>query len=126
MRILHTSDLHVGRTLGNLSLLEDQAFALDQIADIARAENVDVVVIAGDIYDRAVAPVDAVRMFRAAVASLRATGARVAAITGNHDGADRVASYGDMLDLGGVYIRGGYERTGEVLQLDFEIGRAHV
>ena len=64
MRILHTSDLHVGRTLGNLSLLEDQAAVLDQIADIASQEKVDVVVIAGDIYDRAVPSAEAVALSR--------------------------------------------------------------
>ena len=122
MRFIHTSDWHLGREFGPVSLADDQQAFIDWLVALCAERQVELVVIAGDIYDRAVAPVDAVRMFRAAVASLRATGARVAAITGNHDGADRVASYGDMLDLGGVYIRGGYEHTGEVLQLDFDDG----
>ena len=122
MRFIHTSDWHLGREFGPVSLADDQQAFIDWLVALCAERQVELVVIAGDIYDRAVAPVDAVRMFRAAVASLRATGAKVAAITGNHDGADRVASYGVMLDVGGVYVRGGYERTGEVLKLDFDDG----
>ena len=122
MRFVHTSDWHLGREFGSVSLADDQQAFINWLVALCAERQVELVVIAGHIYDRAVAPVDAVRMFRSAVADLRATGAVVAAITGNHDGADRVASYGDMLDVGDVYIRGGYEHTGEVLKLDFNDG----
>ena len=107
MRILHTSDLHVGRTLGNLSLLEDQAFALDQIADIARAENVDVVVIAGDIYDRAVPSAEAVALVdRFLVRLIVHDERKVLAIAGNHDSPERIGFTANILKELGLHLRG--------------------
>ena len=62
MRILHTSDWHIGRQLHNVSLLEDQRHMLEQIVAIIRAQDVDVVIVAGDIYDRSVPPAAAVEL----------------------------------------------------------------
>ena len=63
MKFLHTSDWHVGRTLNGWSLLEEQEWAFQQIVDLAIREQVDGVIIAGDLYDRAVPPVDAIKLF---------------------------------------------------------------
>ena len=63
MKFLHTSDWHVGRTLNGWSLLEEQEWAFQQIVDLAIHEQVDGVIIAGDLYDRAVPPVDAIKLF---------------------------------------------------------------
>jgi exonuclease SbcD len=107
MRILHTSDLHVGRTLGNLSLLEDQAAALDQIADIARDEKVDVVVIAGDIYDRAVPSAEAVALVdRFLVRLVVRDGRTVLAIAGNHDSPERIGFTANILKEMNLHLRG--------------------
>ena len=62
MKFLHTSDWHVGRTLNGWSLLEEQEWAFKQIVDLAISEQVDGVIIAGDLYDRAVPPVDAIKL----------------------------------------------------------------
>lgn len=118
VRILHTSDWHLGRTFGPISLIDDQAAFIDWLVELCVDQRVDLVVIAGDLYDRAIAPTEAVGLFRSAVRRLLATGAKVAAISGNHDGADRVASYGELLDSSGLYIRGGYGHIGEVLTLE--------
>lgn len=117
MRILHTSDWHFGRAFGGVSLAGDQAAFVDWLVDVCRDERVELVVVAGDVFDRAIAPTDAVALFRDALRRLRDTGALVAVITGNHDGADRVASYGGLLDLSGVFVRGGYLALGEVITL---------
>jgi exonuclease SbcD len=122
MRILHTSDWHLGRSFGPVSLIEHQQQFIDWLVEQCGESRIDLVVIAGDVFDRAIAPTEAVVMFRDALLRLRETGAAVAVITGNHDGADRVASYDHLLDLSGVYVRGGYTNVGEVLQLDFEDG----
>lgn len=122
MRILHTSDWHLGRTFGPVSLEADQQAFVGWLLDEVVRQRVDLVVIAGDIYDRAVAPTDAVVLFRHALKSLQERGVRVAVITGNHDGADRVAAYHDLLDGSGVYLRGGYSQIGEVIALEFADG----
>ena len=70
MKFLHTSDWHVGRTLNGWSLLEEQEWAFQQIVDLAISEKVDGVIIAGDLYDRAVPPVDAIKLFNKTLARL--------------------------------------------------------
>ena len=122
MRILHTSDWHLGRSFGAVSLADDQQAFITWMTAEAMSRNVDLVVIAGDIFDRAIAPTDAVVMFREALRTLQAAAITVAVITGNHDGADRVFAYDDLLDRSGVYIRGGYSKIGEVITLNFADG----
>ena len=80
MRILHTSDWHLGRSFHGASLLDDQAAVVDRVVSIVSSEGVDLVVIAGDLYDRAIPPGPAVELFDDAIARLHATGARVVAI----------------------------------------------
>ncbi len=107
MRILHTSDLHVGRTLGNISFLEDQRAALGQIADIARAENVDVVVLAGDLYDRAVPSAEAVNLVDDFLVRLVVHDKRkVLAIAGNHDSPERIGFTNRIQRELGLHLRG--------------------
>ncbi|MCW2932697.1 MAG: exonuclease SbcCD subunit, partial [Actinomycetia bacterium] len=90
MRFLHTSDWHLGRSLHRADLREAQETFLDHLVETARAEKVDAVLVAGDVYDRAIPALDAVRMCEDALMRLRATGARVILISGNHDSARRL------------------------------------
>lgn len=122
MRILHTSDWHLGRNFGPISLRQDQQAFCNRIVELTRDEGVDLVIIAGDIYDRAIPPTESIELFLATVRRLLETGAVVAAITGNHDSAERVASYGDLLDLSGFYLRGGYKSVGTVVTHSFDDG----
>ena len=122
MRIIHTSDWHLGRHFGPISLKGDQEAFADWLVDLARDQPADLVVIAGDLYDRAIAPTDAIELFRDTVSRLLGTGAVVAAITGNHDGPDRVSPYDDLLDLSGLYLRGGYQGVGGVIRHEFADG----
>lgn len=115
MRIAHTSDWHLGRSFGEVSLRGDQARFCDWFVDFVREEACELVVIAGDIYDRAIAPTESIDLFRDTVRRLLATDIKVVAITGNHDAADRVAPYSELLDLSGLLLRGGYDRIGEVI-----------
>ncbi len=112
MRLLHTSDWHLGRAFHGESLLTEQAAALDRIVAIAAEAEVDAVVIAGDLYDRAIPPAEAVRLFDATVRRLSEGGATVVAIAGNHDSHVRVGVYDGLLAALGVTIRG------EVLRCD--------
>lgn len=122
MRILHTSDWHLGRNFGPVSLLADQAAFIDWVVGLCATEEVDLVVVAGDVYDRAIPPTEAVVLFREALVRLQAAGHVVAVITGNHDGADRVAAYDELMDASRVYVRGGYAKVGEVIALEFADG----
>jgi DNA repair protein SbcD/Mre11 len=105
MRLLHTSDWHLGRSLHRWDLRDAQATFLDHLVSTVRSEQVDAVLVAGDVYDRAVPPVDAVQMCADALQRLRATGARVVLISGNHDSARRLGFGSTLLDVAGVHLR---------------------
>jgi DNA repair protein SbcD/Mre11 len=122
MRIIHTSDWHLGRSFGPVSLRNDQERFCDWLVETVRDERIDLVVIAGDVYDRAIAPVEAIELFRTTLRRIHETGSVVAVISGNHDGADRVAPYDDLLDASGVFVRGGYEGVGRVITHTFDDG----
>ncbi|MCZ7631255.1 MAG: exonuclease subunit SbcD [Microthrixaceae bacterium] len=122
MKIIHTSDWHLGRRFGPVSLEADQQAFADWFVDLVADHHGDLVVIAGDLYDRAIAPTSAIDLFTDTVARLLDTGAVVAAISGNHDGPSRVAPYDDLMDRSGFYLRGGYRNAGEVIRHEFSDG----
>jgi exonuclease SbcD len=105
MRFLHTSDWHLGRSLHRADLREAQAAFLDHLIETTRSERVDAVLVAGDVYDRAIPPVDSVALYEDALARLRATGARVILISGNHDSARRLGVNSALIDASGVHLR---------------------
>jgi exonuclease SbcD len=105
MLMLHTSDWHLGRSLHRADLRAAQAAFLDHLVSVVRAEKVEVVLVAGDVYDRAVPPVDAVELCEDALLRLHATGARIVLISGNHDSARRLGFGSGLLDQAGVHLR---------------------
>jgi DNA repair protein SbcD/Mre11 len=105
MLMLHTSDWHLGRSLHRADLRAAQAAFLDHLVSVVRAEKVDVVLVAGDVYDRAVPQVDAVELCEDALLRLHATGARIVLISGNHDSARRLGFGSGLLDQAGVHLR---------------------
>ena len=103
MRMLHTSDWHLGRTLHGVDLLGHQAAFCDHLVELVRAESVDAVVVAGDVYDRAVPPVEAVQLLAETLRRLSET--TVVVVTpGNHDSAIRLG-FGAELMRPGVHLR---------------------
>jgi hypothetical protein len=98
MRLLHTSDWHLGRSLHRADLRAAQSAFLDHLVDVARAEKVDAVLVAGDVYDRAVPPVDAVELCEDALLRLHDAGARIVLISGNHDSARRLGFGSGLLE----------------------------
>ena len=117
MRLLHTSDWHLGRSLHRADLRTAQENFLDHLVDTVRDERVDAVLVAGDVYDRAVPPVDAVRMCEDALSRLRAAGARVVLISGNHDSARRLGFGSSLFDVAGVHLRTRPEQIAEPIML---------
>ncbi len=105
MRILHTSDWHLGRAFHRVDLLGAQARFLDHLVETIRAEKVDVLIVAGDVYDRALPPVDAVRLLDEALDRLVDTGAQVLMSSGNHDSAQRLG-FGSLRNAkAGLHLR---------------------
>ena len=122
MRLLHTSDWHLGRTLHGLNLIAEQRQALDHIVDIARDRQVDAVLVSGDVYDRGVPPVEAVELFHDALRRL-AEFTTVIVTSGNHDSAIRLG-YGADLFTDSVHVRTRVtaERIGTPVELTDEHG----
>lgn len=126
MRLLHTSDWHLGRSFGQFALLDDQARFCEWLVDTAIEEGVDLVVVAGDVYDRAVPPIEAIALFRSTVGRLAAAGIKVVAIAGNHDSPERLAAADGLTDAAGVFVRGGYARASETITLELADGSLDV
>jgi len=123
LRILHTSDWHIGRQFHNTSLLEDQRYVLNQIVNISESEAIDVVIIAGDIYDRAIPPATAVSLVDKTLNHLcNDLNIPVILIAGNHDGADRLSFGSRQLSKGNLYITGPLLREIETVVLNDEFG----
>jgi DNA repair protein SbcD/Mre11 len=105
VRILHTSDWHLGRSFHREGLLGHQAAYVDQLLDVVESERIDLVVVAGDVYDRALPPVDAVRLADETFARLASSRSQVVVTSGNHDSAHRLGFGSRLIDASGVFIR---------------------
>lgn len=104
MRILHTSDWHIGRTFHGVDLLADQALVLDAVADLVAEHAVDVVVVPGDVYDRAIPSADAVTVCNKGFEAIRAAGAVIVATSGNHDSPARLGAGAAFSAAGGLHL----------------------
>jgi exonuclease SbcD len=105
MRLLHTSDWHLGRSFHGVGMLDAQRAFIDQLVAFVRDESVDVVLIAGDVYDRALPGVDVVGLLDDALVRLTGAGAQVVLTSGNHDSAIRLGFASRLLERGGVHLR---------------------
>ena len=115
MKFFHLSDLHIGLKFMNRDLKEDQEYILQQITDIALREQPDAVVIAGDIYDKAVPSAEAVEVFDHFIEGLTSAlpGTRIMLISGNHDSGSRLNCFRSVLSRQNVYMIGLPPRTEE-------------
>ncbi|GAA3228072.1 exonuclease SbcCD subunit D [Actinocorallia longicatena] len=104
MRMLHTSDWHLGRSFHREDLLGAQAAFADHLVETVDSAGVDCVLVSGDVYDRALPAVDAVRLYDDTVRRL-ASRTRVVLVSGNHDSAIRLGVNAELLDVAGVHIR---------------------
>ena len=107
MKLLHLSDLHLGKRLYGVSMLHEQREMLDQI--LTAAEHVDAVLIAGDVYDKLIPPTEAVRLFDWFLTELAARQIPVLLISGNHDSAERLAFGAALFERGGVHLSPVYD-----------------
>jgi len=104
MKIMHLSDLHLGKKLHDFSLLPDQKFILNKIIEITDEETPDCIVIAGDVYDKSVPPAEAVALFDHFISQLSERNLPVCIISGNHDSAERIAFGSKIMQKSNIYF----------------------
>ncbi|EME63929.1 exonuclease SbcCD subunit D [Amycolatopsis decaplanina] len=122
MKLLHTSDWHIGRTFHGADLLAEQEAVLGHLADLVVAESVDVVLVSGDIYDRAVPSAEAVRVATTALGRIRQAGAKLVMTPGNHDSAPRLGAFAEFAAAGGLHLRATIDGLAEPVLLPDEHG----
>lgn len=116
MRLVHLSDLHLGKRLNEFSLIEDQKYILDQILSIIEAQKADVTLIAGDVYDRSTPSAEAVELLDGFMAQLVKL-CPVVMVAGNHDSPQRIAFGGSIMSSSGVHLSPVYD--GHAKYVDF-------
>lgn len=118
MRFVHTSDLHLGRKLAQMSLLPDTQHMLDQLADLVERANADALVVAGDIFDSPNPAEAAVRQWDRFITRMARRHVPVLAVGGNHDSGARLAVGSDLIALSGIYIAGELRGSIEPVVID--------
>ncbi|MEG2984917.1 MAG: exonuclease SbcCD subunit D [Peptostreptococcaceae bacterium] len=107
MKIIHTSDWHIGKIVNEFSMIEDQKFILNKLIKLIEEENPQAIIIAGDIYDRSIPPVEAVELLNKTLSDLIIDKKiKVLVISGNHDGGERLSFGSEILEKQGLYIAG--------------------
>ena len=123
MRILHTSDWHIGKRIHGASMIEDQKHILDQLLNLLEKESIDVLLMAGDIYDRSIPPTEAVELLDQTLSRIVLDlGVKVIIIAGNHDSPDRLDFGSKILKDQGLYIVGRYQDNHGPIVLDDDYG----
>src|SRR3569833_1887117 len=117
MRLLHTSDWHLGRSFHREDMLGAQARYVDHLVETVRAERVDAVLVSGDLYDRALPPVDAVALCDEALRRLAAEEVQVVVTSGSHASAQRLGCGAGLMPAAGVHVRADPRRVGEPVLL---------
>lgn len=124
MKILHTSDLHIGKYIGTYDLKEDTEYVLNQVVDTAIRERVEVVLISGDIFDRPNPSEEAIKMYVSFLKALLDKNIKVIAISGNHDSGIRLSAYKDILGKG-YFVEGEFNSPMRKVSLSDEYGQVN-
>lgn len=123
MKIIHTGDWHIGKIVNEFSMIEDQRYILNSLVALIKKEKPDVLVIAGDIYDRSLPPVEAVELLNEIFSKvLIEHKVKIIAISGNHDSGERVAFGSEILAKEGLYISGIIENEIKKVTLKDQLG----
>ncbi len=126
MKLIHLSDLHLGKRVNEYSMLEDQQYILKKIINIIDDENPDGVIIAGDIYDKPVPPAEAVQFFDDFLVGLAKRNLQVFVISGNHDSPERIAFGSRIMDAGGIHLSPVYNGNIEPISMQDEYGTVDI
>lgn len=126
MKLIHLSDLHLGKRVNGFSMLEDQAYVLEQIIAIVKEEAPEGILIAGDVYDKPVPPAEAVRLFDDFLYRLSKEKIQVFLISGNHDSPERLSFGGRMMEPGGIHIAPVFDGTVTPISFQDEYGLVQI
>lgn len=126
MKLIHLSDLHLGKRVNEFSMIEDQAYILKKILGIVRAEEPDGVLIAGDVYDKSIPSVEAVGLFDDFLRHLARQRVQVFIISGNHDSPERLAFGAELIQPSGIHIAPAYSGRVEPVSLKDDYGAVHI
>lgn len=121
MKILHTSDLHIGKYIGTYDLKEDTEYVLNQVVDTAIRERVEVVLISGDVFDRPNPSEEAIKIYVSFLKALLDKNIKVITISGNHDSGIRLSAYKDILGKG-YFVEGEFNSPMRKVSLNDEYG----
>ena len=122
MKLIHLSDLHLGKRVYEYSMLEDQEYILRQILNVIDQEKPDGVILAGDIYDKSIPPAEAVSLFDDFLVGLAKRRLEIFVISGNHDSAERIAFGSRIMEAGGVHLSPVYKGSITPVPLEDEYG----
>ena len=126
MKILHTSDLHIGKRVNEFSMIEDQRYILERIENIVKEEQPDVVLIAGDVYNSATPSAEAVSLLNDFITHLHSLCRYVVILSGNHDSAERLAFGAEIMRQNGVYFSQTFSQLPQKITIPDEHGDVHI
>lgn len=126
MKLIHLSDLHLGKRVNEYSMIEDQKYILDRIIDIIDSEKPDGIIIAGDVYDKTIPPAEAVQLFDDFLVSLANRNLQVFIISGNHDSPERLSFGSRLMDIRGIHFSPVYNGNVEPIQINDEFGIVNI
>lgn len=126
MKLMHLSDLHLGKRVNDFSMLEDQAYILNKIINIIDDEKPTGIILAGDIYDKPIPPSEAVELFDDFLYKLSQRNIKVFIISGNHDSAERIAFGARLFDKTGIYLSPVYNGTISPIEVHDDFGKLNI
>ena len=126
MKLIHLSDLHLGKRVNDYPMIDDQRYILERILEIVDEEKPEAVLIAGDVYDKPLPPAEAVSLFDSFISRLSETDAEIFIISGNHDSAERLSFGSQIMDRQGVHFAGGYDGSTRCFSLDDDHGTVNI
>lgn len=125
MKIMHLSDLHIGKKVNEYSMLQDQVYILKEILHIIDDEKVETVIIAGDVYDRSLPPNEALELFDEFLYQLSSRNVNVFVISGNHDSPERISYGGRMMTENKIFLSPVYDGNVKPITLNDDYGEVN-
>lgn len=126
MKLMHLSDLHIGKRVNEFSMIEDQTYILNEILTMMEEEKLDGLMIAGDVYDKSIPTIEGVNLFDEFLTKTAALNVPVYLISGNHDSADRINFGGRIMEARQIYIAGVFDGTLKQVTVQDEYGPLHI
>ena len=126
MKLLHLGDLHLGKKLNDVSLIEDQEYVLNEIIDIIKDNNIDCVLIAGDIYDKSNPSNEAIQLFSTFITNISLLNKKIFVISGNHDSDTKIAYLNELLIKNDIYFSKEFFGTTQVIECIDEYGKLYI